>query len=125
LARWFGGVQNYQVATTYRCTGLNKLNNSVAWGADPTAPPEFVALPAILMGDGVFMSFETLRIAESGVDFVFLHELGHHVQFALNLPEMNDGGSPKRPDTLNLWRTLCQPTWPIILASLPFKLNAF
>jgi hypothetical protein len=69
--------------------------NAVAWGSDATVPPEFVSLPALLMGDGVAMSFETLRIAESGVDYVFMHELSHHVQFAMNFSEINDEGTPE------------------------------
>jgi hypothetical protein len=69
--------------------------NSIAIGPDPEYPPEFVSIPALLMGDGFAMAFEAMRVAEAGVDYIFLHELGHFVQFSLNITELYDEGTPE------------------------------
>jgi hypothetical protein len=71
--------------------------NAMALGSDPTMPSEFVNVPAVLMGDGFTMFLRSYRLAEAGADFVLFHELGHHLQFGMNISEFyQDGMDPAR-----------------------------
>lgn len=50
--------------------------NAVAFGPDPLK---------IVMGDGLIEFFESVGLADNGVDLVYAHEVAHHVQGALGL----------------------------------------
>lgn len=50
--------------------------NAVAFGPDPLK---------VVMGDGLIAFTEDIGLANNGVDLIYAHEVGHHVQGALGL----------------------------------------
>lgn len=51
--------------------------------------PIFQVDNSIIMGDGIYFFLESVGLQDAGPDYIFTHEFGHHVQFGLNLTEIN------------------------------------